>query len=99
MNDYKILICYSGGQAFIGRAIGKEEGIMVLEEPRIIIQQRNDKGSPSIDFELIAGLPQEVTFLQVEAVGIPDKLIANWYIEEISESSLATANPINQLAS
>jgi hypothetical protein len=54
---------------------------------------------PSIDFELIAGLPQEVTFLQVEAVGIPDKLIANWYIEEISESSLATANPINQLAS
>ncbi len=99
MDEYKILICYRGGQTFIGCAEKSEQNSIILKDPRVLIQWRNEEGEPGLFFEFVIGFPKEITFFQVDAFWIPSKMVATWYIEETSELSIAQTVSKNQLLS
>lgn len=97
MEEYKILICYSGGQTFIGCAEKNEENIIILKNPRILIKQRNEEGDTSLLFDFVDGFPTEINFFQFDAIWVPSETIANWYIKETSEISIYQSVPNKQL--
>lgn len=84
MDKHEILVCYSGGQAFIGEAKRTEDQAIVLKNPRIVLQWRDEDGEPAFCFDYVFGFPNEIIFFQYSALWIPSNNVAGWYKEEIS---------------
>lgn len=84
MNKYKILVCYSGGKAFIGMAERSEEKLMILRNPRIINHLINEEEGVGVFFDFLAGFPEEIILFDYSAFWMPSKKVESWYLDEIS---------------
>ena len=83
MGEYKILVCYSGGQTFIGCVEKNKENIIILKNPRILIRQRNAEGETGLLFDYVDAFPTEINFFQFDAIWVPSETVENWYMEKL----------------